>query len=156
YVVLTTLALSLPLTPAQRAGLKYEYAYLTNYPFFSAPPVMPWAWSLAVEEHFYLAVPVVAAVLALAPRDAWRMAALLALWIVGFGVRYAVFATHAGPWDREELFLTLYLRTHTRFDVLVAGMLLAYVQRYHGPRLREALRGRGLRIVLAAVPALCC
>jgi peptidoglycan/LPS O-acetylase OafA/YrhL len=156
YVVLTALALFQPLKPGQREGLIFEYAYLTNYPFFTEWPVMPWAWSLAVEEHFYLAVPVVAGLLALMPRNAWRMSALVGLWLLGFGARYATFAAHPGPWNPDVLFLTLYLRTHCRFDILVAGMLLAYVQRYHGPRLREALRRPGVALVFTAVPILSC
>jgi peptidoglycan/LPS O-acetylase OafA/YrhL len=156
YVVLTALALLQPLQPGQREGLIYEYAYLTNYPVFTAWPVMPWAWSLAVEEHFYLAVPVVAGLLALMPSNAWRMSALVLLWLLGFGVRLATVAAHPGPWNPDLLFLVVYMRTHTRMDILVAGMLLAHVQRHYGPRLREALRRPGLALVFTAVPVLSC
>jgi peptidoglycan/LPS O-acetylase OafA/YrhL len=50
----------------------------------------------------------------------------------------------------------IYVRTHTRFDVLVAGVLLAYVQRDHGPLLREVLAHPSRKIALAAVPVLSC
>jgi peptidoglycan/LPS O-acetylase OafA/YrhL len=117
---------------------------------------MPWAWSLCVEEHFYLAVPILALLLARLPSTRWRITTLIALWLLGFAVRLAVYATHAGPWHPEELFLTLYLRTHTRFDILVAGVLLAYVQGSYERRLREVLRQRRLKIGLALVPVVCC
>lgn len=156
YVVLSVLAFGDSTLPAQRHGVLFEYAYLSNYPLFTAPLVMPWAWSLCVEEHFYLAVPILALLLARLPTTAWRIAALVALWVLGFAVRYAVYTTHATPWDRQELFQLLYLRTHTRFDILVAGVLLAYVQGSYAPQLRAALRGRPIRVVLAIVPAVCC
>jgi peptidoglycan/LPS O-acetylase OafA/YrhL len=156
YVVLTALPFVDRFSPTQLHGLWFEYAYLTNYPFFTAPPVMPWAWSLCVEEHFYLAVPVLAALLALLPGIGWRIVSLVALWVLGFAVRYGTFAMHSGPWDPEELFLTLYLRTHTRFDILVAGVLLAYVQGAFAPRLRELLRRGSFLLGLALIPMLCC
>lgn len=156
YVVLTVLPWIDPFSPVQLHGLWFEYAYLTNYPFLKAPPVMPWAWSLCVEEHFYLVVPILALLLARLPSTGWRIAILVALWVLGFAVRYAVYAAHATPWDPEELFLTLYLRTHTRFDILVAGVLLAYVQGSYSGRLREALRSRSLKIGLSLLPAVCC
>ena len=156
YVVLTILPFLDPYSPAHLHGLWFEYAYLTNYPFFTAPTVMPWAWSLCVEEHFYLAVPILAVLLARLPSATWRIAILIALWVLGFAVRYAVYATHTAPWDPEELFLTLYLRTHTRFDILVAGVLLAYVQGSYAARLREMLQPPLVQIGLALVPVVCC
>ncbi len=155
WFVLTTLAILLPLSAGQQAGLPYEYAYLDNYHRFSAPPLMPWAWSLCVEEHFYLAVPLVAGLLALLPRTSWRIGALVALWLAGFGVRYGVFAMRP-TWTPGEMFDDLYLRTHTRFDILVAGVLLAYVQSAFGARIRVALTARWRQLVLAFVAALCC
>jgi peptidoglycan/LPS O-acetylase OafA/YrhL len=155
YVVLTTLALAFPLSAEQRAGLPFEYAYLINYHTFSAPTLMPWAWSLAVEEHFYLAIPLVAALLAFVPRTTWRIGALAALWLAGLGVRYAVFASRP-TWTPPEMVADLYTRTHTRFDVLIAGVLLAHVQRAHGAQLRVILRRRPLLLAFAVVPAICC
>ena len=58
FVVLTLFASMWPLNPAQRAHLWMEYAYLTNYvpPIFGLV-VMPWGWSLALEEHFIWSCP---------------------------------------------------------------------------------------------------
>jgi peptidoglycan/LPS O-acetylase OafA/YrhL len=72
-------------------------------------------------------------------------------------VRYAVFAARPTPWTANEMTAAMYLPTHTRFDTLVAGVLLASVQHYHGAGLAAALRRRpALRVALGAVPALCC
>ena len=76
WVVLTALVLLLPPMPALRANLVYEYAYLSNY---IRPCFIPWGWSLCVEEHFYLVVPLLAAALSRLPRPSWRIAVLLAL-----------------------------------------------------------------------------
>jgi peptidoglycan/LPS O-acetylase OafA/YrhL len=156
YVVLTALVLLLPTLPGQRAMVGYEYAYLTNYAPFTVPPIMPAAWSLCVEEHFYLAVPLVSAALSRLPRPGWRMGALLVLWLAGLAVRYAVFTARSTPWTPNELTVAIYIRTHTRFDTLVAGVLLAQVQGVHGARIRAALRRPALKRALALVPIGCC
>jgi peptidoglycan/LPS O-acetylase OafA/YrhL len=154
FVVLTALSRIFPLLPGQEESLVYEYVYLTNYHHFTVPPVMPWAWSLCVEEHFYLAAPILAAILARVRRPAWGVAALVALWLCGLAARYAMFASRAS-WTGEELASTLYVRTHTRFDVVLGGVLLAYLQRYYGARMREALKERGPRLWLGGLAAVC-
>jgi peptidoglycan/LPS O-acetylase OafA/YrhL len=151
YVVLTALALSRSLSPEERGALVYEYLYLTNYGPFVRPPVMPWAWSLCVEEHFYLVVPLLALALGRIGRPSLRIGALAALWLAGLAVRYAVFAARTTPWTANDMTFAIYIRTHTRFDVLVAGVLLAYVQRSYGPRIRAALAARWRRIALGSI-----
>lgn len=153
YVVLTGLWMLAP-GNFQRAGLPYEFAYLTNYHAFAIPPVMPWAWSLCVEEHFYLAVPLLAAVLAWIPRTGGRMAALFGLWVLGFALRLGAYLLHQGPWTGDELSRTIYVTTHTRIDTLVAGVLLAYVQRYYGARLAVALQRPAVKLGLLSITAL--
>lgn len=156
YVVLTVLVLLFATAPEQRQMLVYEYLYLTNYAPMRAPPVMPAAWSLCVEEHFYIVVPLLSAALSRLPRPSWRMGALFALWLAGLAVRYAIFAARPTPWTPTEMGLALYIRTHTRFDTLIAGVLLAQVQSVYGGEIREALRRPALKIALAFVAAACC
>jgi peptidoglycan/LPS O-acetylase OafA/YrhL len=154
YVVLTLLAVMVPASAEQLAGLPFEYAYLHNYHLFPVSPLMPWAWSLCVEEHFYLAVPLVAALLTALPRPSWRIGALVMLWLAGLGVRYAIFASRPS-WTPAEMFADIYFRTHARFDILVAGLLLAYVQRAYAHSMRKALEPRLRQLALATVPAFC-
>jgi peptidoglycan/LPS O-acetylase OafA/YrhL len=131
YVVLTFLAAVFPMTAAQKANLFYEYVYLTNYRLVLKPTVvMMWGWSLCVEEHFYLAVPLLLGALLYVRTHRWRIALLVLLWLAALAIRLRIFYANEGGWNDANIFQALYIPTHVRFDILVAGVLLAYVHRY--------------------------
>jgi peptidoglycan/LPS O-acetylase OafA/YrhL len=156
WFVLTISVLAFPPTAAQRETLVYEYAYLSNYigPRIGHV-VMPWAWSLCVEEHFYLLVPILSLALARLPRPSLRLVALLALWLLAFGFRFAAFVAHRHAWDPVALRDSIYIQTHTRFDTLVAGVLLAQVVRLYGKRIRAALERPAAWFSVAAIALVC-
>jgi peptidoglycan/LPS O-acetylase OafA/YrhL len=156
YVVLTALALLPEVRAAQRAGLPYEYLYLTNYNPFRAMPVMPWAWSLCIEEHFYLAVPLVLLLLRALPSPRTRVVALAAVMLAGFAVRLATIRAHAGTWTPQALFSLVYLRTHTRFDTLAAGLLVAHLQHHGAARARALFTRRAVRLLAWGLVAAGC
>ena len=140
YVVLTVLVLAFGLTPGQRADLWGEYTYLTNFmPLLRDKIVMFWGWSLALEEQFYIAVPLLFLVLMRIRSPQRRLAFLAVLWLAGLGMRIYVYETH-GPWNDFTLYDTLYFRTKTRFDPLVAGIFLAFVNAHHADVVRAWLR----------------
>ena len=101
-------------------------------------------WSLAVEEHFYLILPLVLGVTlsVLSPRRVLAAAALL-------GVASAIMRFYATPGLPAVL-------SHLRFDTLFLGVALAYVYHYHPMRLawisrhRLALGCAGAAVVLCA------
>lgn len=127
YVVLTFLALTTTLTVIQRKNLIYEYLYLTNFRSLARPEiVMFWGWSLALEEQFYLTVPLLFVVLYRLRSDRARVVLLGTLWAAGLGSRLFIYF-HDAPWTDLTLYRDLYFRTYTRFDTLVAGLLLAQV-----------------------------
>jgi peptidoglycan/LPS O-acetylase OafA/YrhL len=144
YAVLTLLAALAPIDPLQRANLWREYAYLTNYTD-TAHVVMFWGWSLCVEEHFYLLVPLLVLGLTRLGSHRARLALLGALWLSCGCVRLAIGLTHSIT-DLAGYFRLIYFPTHTRYDTLVAGVALAYVVRTWEPQLRSALARRGVRI----------
>jgi peptidoglycan/LPS O-acetylase OafA/YrhL len=149
WLVLTILALALPLTDAQLRHLPYEYVYLTNFmPLLRPEIVMFWGWSLALEEQFYLTVPILFFVLWRIRDDRARIALLAALWAVPLALRLYLFYRYA-PWNDYRLYDTLYFRTPTRFDTIVAGILLAYVHQRWGDRIGEWLRHPFHRALLA-------
>jgi peptidoglycan/LPS O-acetylase OafA/YrhL len=155
YVVLTVLALTTALTVLQRRHLIFEYTYLTNFVSLRRDDIlMFWGWSLALEEQFYLTVPLLFVVLYHLRSDRARLALLLALWISGLGVRLWMFY-HFAPWSDYALYGALYFRTYTRFDTLIAGIFLAFVHQ----RWREPI-GRWLvdpfHRALVALPSLAC
>jgi peptidoglycan/LPS O-acetylase OafA/YrhL len=155
YVVLTVLALCVPLTALQRRHLPWEYLYGTNFLELHRPSViMFWGWSLALEEQFYLTVPVLFFVLHRLRSDKGRIGLLAALWISALGVRYAIFRHH-GRWSDLELYSAVYFRTYTRFDTLVLGILLAFVHSRYGAAIGAWLKHPRHRAMLA-LPSLSC
>lgn len=155
YVVLTVLALATTLTDAQRRHLPWEYLYGTNFLALHRPEVvMFWGWSLALEEQFYLVVPLLFFVLYRMRSDRDRLLVLGALWAAALGVRLAIFL-HGRPWDDLVLYGAIYFRTYTRFDTLVLGIILAFLHNYHGRAITEWLR-RPLHRAALALPAMAC
>jgi peptidoglycan/LPS O-acetylase OafA/YrhL len=155
YVVLTGLALAMKLTPEQRRHLPYEYLYGTNFlPLHRPQVIMFWGWSLALEEQFYLTVPLLFVVLHWLKSDRARITLLSVLWISALFVRLAIFYRYA-PWNDLILYGAIYFRTYTRYDTLVLGILLAFVHSRYGAALRAWLEHPRRRAMLA-LPSLAC
>jgi peptidoglycan/LPS O-acetylase OafA/YrhL len=155
YVVLTTLALVGPLTAEHRRHLPVEYLYGTNYlPLTRASVLMFWGWSLALEEQFYLCVPLLFAVLYRLRSDRARLALLGALWLAGLLVRLAIYLRQPS-WEDVRLYEALYFHTHTRFDTLIAGILLAFAHRRYGEAMTGWLAAPGRRAILALSSLTC-
>ncbi len=155
YVVLTVLALAFPLTAAQRHHLPWEYLYGTNFlSLMRGQTVMFWGWSLALEEQFYLTVPLLFFALGRLRSDRARAALLSAMALSALAVRVVIYLRHR-PWSDMDLYGALYFRTYTRFDTLVAGILLAVVHKRWGKDLAAWLEAPAHRATLA-LPSLAC
>jgi len=155
YLVLTVLALITPLTAAQSAHLVYEYVYLTNFmPLARDQILMFWGWSLSLEEQFYLAVPLLMWVLFRLKNDRQRMSALALLMLAALVTRWAVYLRGAS-WTDYQLYDAVYFRTHTRYDAIVCGILLAFAEIRYGERIGKFLE-HPLHRALLAVPAMGC
>jgi peptidoglycan/LPS O-acetylase OafA/YrhL len=156
YLVLTALAVLAPMNATQRHHLWLEYAYLSNYarPLVPGDLTMPWGWSLALEEQFYLGAPLLVVLLYKLRGDATRLAALGVLWATPLCLRLAAYFRHPG-WSDADLANAVYCHTDTRLDTLVAGIAIAYVQNRWRDPIRRALRGPFARTVLA-LPSLAC
>jgi peptidoglycan/LPS O-acetylase OafA/YrhL len=158
WVVLTVLALTTTLSALQHKNLLLEYVYGTN--FASLEPgsvVMIWGWSLALEEQFYLAVPALFFILYRLRRDSHRIALLLVLWLLALAVRLYIYfyGAHASHWSYVDLHLALYFRTYTRFDTLVAGILLVFVRQYYGAAISQWLKAPFHRALVGMVSLAC-
>lgn len=155
YLVLTYLALTTALTPSQLAHLPYEYIYATNFlSLLRVDIVMFWGWSLALEEQFYLTVPLLFFLLYRLKGDRARIAVLVALWLSALAMRLFLYF-HRAPWSDLALYEALYFRPHTRFDTLIAGVLLAYVHRRYGDAITDWLKAPFHRALLSLSSLTC-
>lgn len=160
YVVLTTLIVTTYLLGQPVHGdVIYEYAYLTNYIDWTHLPAMTWAWSLCVEEHFYLAVPLLMLALGRTRSPKMGLWVLGIAWFVAIGIRVLEYGLGPpifdGPWTEDLMLRRLYNRTHTRLDILVAGVTLAWVEHHFRDALALWLQRSRNRIGLALLIPLC-
>ncbi len=155
YVVLGYLALVTPLTASQLHHLPFEAIYATNFISLQRSDViMFWGWSLALEEQFYLTVPILFFVLHRLKRDDLRLALLIAVWASALVIRLVLFYRHK-PWTDLALYEALYFRPHTRFDTLIAGIILAFIHNRYKTQITEWLKAPFHR-ALIAMPSLAC
>jgi peptidoglycan/LPS O-acetylase OafA/YrhL len=146
--VLTLLSLAYPLTALQRVHLPWEYAYATNFlPLTRDQVVMFWGWSLALEEQFYLLVPLLFFALRRLPGLRAQLGFLAALALLALLNRLRLYFWH-GPWTDFTLYDRLYFRADTRFDALALGILLAFAEHRAGPALRRWLSAPSRRALL--------
>jgi peptidoglycan/LPS O-acetylase OafA/YrhL len=101
----------------------------------------PHTWSLAVEEHFYLALPILLLVFG----RGGLVKVGIGLIVACLAIRLAL-AAGGAPWQQ------LYYPTHTRFDGLMVGVLVGYVVRYK-PEWATAVARRWLAIAALVVAA---
>ena len=143
-------------TRPSATSLWTEYAYVSNYarPLVPDELMMPWGWSLSLEEQFYLAVPLLVILLYKLRGDGARLAALGVLWVAPLCIRLALYLGHP-DWSDGDLANAAYCGTHTRLDTLIAGILIAYVQNRWREPIEDALRRPSARAALA-LPSLAC
>ena len=99
------------------------------------------SWSLAIEEHFYLVLPVV---LMLLVRSRFGIARLPLLCVFGF----IVCTVLRGQAAEAGEFLELSKQTHFRADALLLGVLLAYIHAYKADVWGKLVRLRYLGVPL--------
>ncbi len=155
YVVLTYLALTTALTATQIRNLPLEYLYGTNFlSLMRSDVLMFWGWSLALEEQFYLTVPILLFFVHRLRDDRARLGLLTAVWFLALFIRMYIFL-HRAPWHDLQLYEALYFRPHTRFDTLVAGIILAFVHNRWGDRVTAWLKKPFHRALLGLMSLSC-
>lgn len=105
-----------------------ELFFVQNY----QPAIFPHAWSLAVEEHFYLLLPLL--VIALGRRRGAPFAALP--WVIGLLAVVTLAVRVVNAQAVEFSHTAHFFATHLRMDSLFFGVLISWLWHYHGDRLR--------------------
>ncbi len=93
------------------------------------------AWSLCIEEQFYLLLPLFVALIGMTRRKMTTQVLLAGLLIAGFVCRYYSWHTYVAPRPGEETngiayFKYIYYPTYNRLDGLLAGVAIAATQLY--------------------------
>ncbi len=153
FFVLFIIALFWTFFSDQNANyLWFNVLYINNY-VVEAHDKMPWAWSLAIEEQFYLIFPLL---LLLVFRFNNKLLILLVVYLSSYMVRGLLlvanpeislntvqfyYAQVMGLKDEARSFQQLiYIPLWSRFGELLVGVLVAYMNRYHSDKLRILLQ----------------
>jgi peptidoglycan/LPS O-acetylase OafA/YrhL len=113
FILLSLAGLLHPLT---WQGLPFDFAFLSNYFPVSGMPIG--LWSLAVEEHFYVAFPLTLGLLV-------RRFSFSRCAAVFFAICAAVLAVRLMEVHRLADFAAVNFWTHTRIDSILFGSILA-------------------------------
>jgi peptidoglycan/LPS O-acetylase OafA/YrhL len=122
-----------------------ESLFVQNY----FPGIWGQTWSLAVEEHFYIALPIILWLLYRSRRthaDPFRAlpGLFMAVSTVAIALRIAT-TWHMSTAADELLYLC---PTHLRIDGLLFGVLLSYYRYFQPEKFLELARGAGSAIVI--------
>ena len=110
-------------------------------------------WSLAVEEHFYLILPLV--LLLMIRLDRERPFAAMPYVFAGIAI-FSLTCRFAVGWKENGIvdYWVCYFPTHLRMDGLMFGVLLCYCQRFRPNWFERIVSWRGGWIVIAGAVAL--
>lgn len=113
------------------------------------------AWSLCVEEHFYLGFPLLAWALARKPAVAKVAGVFIGVVLLGIALRTAVWLHDTATEPARNWFIEdIYYPTWMRLDGLLVGVLLATLRTCR-PQAWARLQARSGTVLLAALAVLC-
>ena len=101
---------------------------------------MPWCWSLAIEEQFYLVLPAFVLLLMAMKRGRWPF--LLGLLVLSGVIRWTIVRTHGilppftdvpGMPAYDYRLTVIYQNLYTRYGALLVGVMGAYALTFHRP-----------------------
>jgi peptidoglycan/LPS O-acetylase OafA/YrhL len=135
--------------PITRRQALVEVFFLQSY----LTPYWPHAWSLAVEEHFYILLPLALWIMSRYGRRADPFRHVITLFAVA-AVACPIFRVITDD-GRSARDLTATLQSHLRVDALLFGVLLCYLKMFRPEVFKQWARSRlGLLMTFLAVAIL--
>jgi peptidoglycan/LPS O-acetylase OafA/YrhL len=116
-------------------------------------------WSLCVEEHFYLALPLLILLLIRRPGFSKTIAVILGILCFGIAIRAYIYIHQVQVFSRDDYGFALayvekiYYPTHTRLDGLLVGVTLATIKTFR-PAWWQRAMSHGYLLLVGAL-ALC-
>lgn len=130
-----------------RIGPLWKFLTFTmNFGFSFDTRAFSHAWSLCVEEHFYLLLPLLAMLLMRRPSLRKTIAVIVCVTAFGIGLRAWLLARYP-----DDVWTAIYYPTYTRLDGLVAGISLALIKVFREQWWQRLMRHGHLLIGAAAV-----
>jgi peptidoglycan/LPS O-acetylase OafA/YrhL len=151
YLAVVALYFSFPSLQEYRGshppGLQPLWKFLTftqNISIDMYRPTFSHAWSLCVEEHFYLLLPILLHFIFSRKITHRAIYFFVAVAVIGVLIRYSVWETFVAPapiWGGKRIVVAIkeiYYPTYTRLDGLLVGVAIASIFKY-SPSLKETL-----------------
>ena len=110
------------------------------------------AWSLCIEEQFYLVLPAIALLIARFDKSfRWAWAVLVAGMLAGMASRAWFWSLFAN--DGDAYYTNVYYSSLSRFDELLPGVAIAMLKNFHGTGWQK-LTARGHATLIAGLTVL--
>ena len=125
-----------------------------------APAAFSHAWSLCVEEHFYLFFPILVLWLMRKPSLGKAIGVAATIFVAGLIIRWMIWAHYLAPIaddsNNERLFIVrywgmIYFPTYARLDGLLVGVLLAGIRIFRPAWWSYAMARRARVFVIASI-----
>jgi peptidoglycan/LPS O-acetylase OafA/YrhL len=159
YLVVVLLYFTIPVF-RERPVIPPLWRFLTFTQNFGLDPTVTGAfshaWSLCVEEHFYLLLPLIVLLLMWKPRFSRTCAFVVLLFLGGMALRLFLWSHYLKPnLEDNGLFIPLYWKelyypTYTRLDGLLVGVVIAAVKTFR-PDWWARITARGNMLLIAGV-----